>query len=397
MPWAQDQCFQEHAAPQPADNLPGNSNQFCANESVAHARLRSLDSAASGFVQAGLFQTPQNVSEGVGPDGLSIVSTPTGPTAYASPSALVKTLSPGSCVATRPLMHQGEPRLYQSPGPLESHRLVPVWCEHGCGPKEKSDFNRHLQPGLGSSVRGQPVSCLLSSSEKRLYINCLEMRAVFLALKTFLPDLAGHHVLVRTDNMSVVSYINRQGGTRSFNLYTMAKHLLLWAHSNLRSLRAAHVLGILNQGADMLSRGNVPPEEWSLHPQTVQLIWSVFGRADLDLFASKDNSHCPTFFSKDRDALAHEWPSLPLYAFPPVSMLPQVIKRIREHKCAILLIAPLWKTQIWFPELARLLETLWPIPLRRDLLTQANRTICHPRHELWALHGYFGITVGRRV
>ncbi|XP_053085457.1 uncharacterized protein LOC117596033 [Pangasianodon hypophthalmus] len=34
------------------------------------------------------------------------------------------------------------------------------------------------------------------------------MLAVFLALKHFLPDLRGRHVLVRTDNTAVVSYIN---------------------------------------------------------------------------------------------------------------------------------------------------------------------------------------------
>ncbi len=40
-------------------------------------------------------------------------------------------------------------------------------------------------------------------------------------------------------------------------------------------------------------------------------LWQV------DLFAFKENSHCPTYYSKDRDALAHDWPNLLLYAFPP--------------------------------------------------------------------------------
>ncbi len=42
-------------------------------------------------------------------------------------------------------------------------------------------------------------------------INRLELGAVFLALKDFWPQLEQRHVL-RTDNMSVVSYINHQGG-----------------------------------------------------------------------------------------------------------------------------------------------------------------------------------------
>ncbi|XP_056088591.1 trichohyalin [Rhinichthys klamathensis goyatoka] len=58
--------------------------------------------------------------------------------------------------------------------------------------------------------------------------------------------------------MSVVAYINRQGGIRSGNLYAMARDLLMWAQANLSSLRAAHIPGVQNVGADMLSRGNTP-------------------------------------------------------------------------------------------------------------------------------------------
>ncbi len=51
-----------------------------------------------------------------------------------------------------------------------------------------------------------------------------------------------------------------------------------------------HVPGKMNQGADMLSRNNVSSEEWTLHLLTVHKIWEAFGRARVDLFASKDNS-----------------------------------------------------------------------------------------------------------
>lgn len=176
----------------------------------------------------------------------------------------------------------------------------------------------------------------------------------------------------------------------------MARLLLLWAHANLRPLRGAHVPGILNQGADMLSRDNVNPGEWSLHPQVAQTIWSIFSKAEVDLFASEGNALCPIFFLKKRDALAHIWPNLLPYAFPSVSMLPQVIERIWDSKCLVLLIAPLWPSRTWFPELVELLKTApWPITLTKDLFTQADGSIWHPRPDLWALHvwplnGYLG-------
>ncbi|KAI2652720.1 ORF V: Enzymatic polyprotein [Labeo rohita] len=223
--------------------------------------------------------------------------------------------------------------------------------------------------GWGALCDGSPAFGLWSKAEDGFHINCLEMLAVCHALCAFLPDLKGHHVLVRSDSMTVVSYINRQGGLSSRLLFTLVKDLLEWAQCNLASLRAVHVPGKLNQGADMLSRSNVPSGEWMLHPQTVQKIWEVFGKAEVDLFASKDNSHCPIYFSKERDALAHDWPNLLLYAFPPTSLIPQILKRVREQRHKLLLVAPLWRTQPWFPELCQLLcAAPWPIPLRRDLL-----------------------------
>ncbi len=73
-------------------------------------------------------------------------------------------------------------------------------------------------------------------------------------------------------------------------------------------------LGKLNLGADMLSRSNEPSDEWTLHPQMVQEIWGIFVRPEVDRFTSEDGTHCQTYFSKDRDALAHDWPNLLLFA-----------------------------------------------------------------------------------
>ncbi|KAL0166048.1 hypothetical protein M9458_037892, partial [Cirrhinus mrigala] len=83
----------------------------------------------------------------------------------------------------------------------------------------------------------------------------------------------GHHVLVRTDNRAVVSYINHQGGLCSCPLYRLAHQILLWAQRKLLSLRALHIPGHLSHGADVLLRQEPRPGEWRLHPQVVELIY----------------------------------------------------------------------------------------------------------------------------
>ena len=54
-----------------------------------------------------------------------------------------------------------------------------------------------------------------SLPKSKLHINCLELKAVFLALKEFQDLCSDKIVLVATDNTTVVSYINKEGGMRS--------------------------------------------------------------------------------------------------------------------------------------------------------------------------------------
>ncbi len=212
---------------------------------------------------------------------------------------------------------------------------------------------------------GKAASGLWTGPQLLWHINCLKLLTVHLALRQFRPLLLGKHVLVRTDNTAAVPYINRMGGIRSHRMSQLAHHLLLWSHTQLKSLRAVHIPGELNRAADALSRQLTFPGEWRLHPETIRLIWSQFGEAQVDLFASRESSHCQLYFSLTEgplgtDALAHSWPrALCKYAFPPVSLLAQTLCKVREDEEQVLLVAPFWPTQTWFPELI-LLATAHP-------------------------------------
>ncbi len=151
--------------------------------------------------------------------------------------------------------------------------------------------------GWGAVMSGHPARGLRSGRHLTWHINCLEMLAVFRALKHFLPDLRDRHVVVRTDNTAVVSYINHQRGLRSRPLYKLAHQILVWSQGKLLSLRAVHISGHLNMGADILSRQGPRPGEWMLHPEVVKQIWRVFGQAQVDLFATQDTLQCPLWFS----------------------------------------------------------------------------------------------------
>lgn len=70
-----------------------------------------------------------------------------------------------------------------------------------------------------------------------------------------------------------------------------------------------------------------------------------------------------------------------------VALLPQVIRQVKETKCSLLLITPLWRNQVWFLEMIQLLSVApWLIPLRKDLISPVQFMIWHPQLELWILH-----------
>ena len=248
--------------------------------------------------------------------------------------------------------------------------------------------------GWGATHEGRAVGGTWDCSLRNAHINYLELMAVFLALKHFLPFLQHSHVLVRSDNTTTVSYINRQGGLRSQQLHMLAHRLILWSDAHLLSLRASHIRGVENLGADLMSRGGYRYAEWSLHPAVITQIWERFGQPQIDLFASTENAKCPLFFSMRGastlgvDALAHKWPTTLLYAFPPLTLIIPTLERVRQQRLSVILIAPQWGH--WVADIMPLLHGQpWPLPLRRDLVSQARGQIFHPQPEhlaLWAWH-----------
>ncbi len=129
--------------------------------------------------------------------------------------------------------------------------------------------------GWGAVMSGRSAQGLWEGHHLTWHINCLEMLAIFRSLRHFLPDQWGHHVLVRTDNTLVVSYINRQWCLRSCPLYRLAHWILLWAQGKLLSLRAVYIPGFLNQGVDIFSRQALRPGNGGSTPRW----WSSSGKS----------------------------------------------------------------------------------------------------------------------
>ena len=202
-----------------------------------------------------------------------------------------------------------------------------------------------------------------SSREKKLHINSLEFKAVFFGFLCFFRYTFNCSILIHSDNISVITYINNQGGTSSARLCDMGISLWEFCIKRNITISAVHLPGVDNSKADRLSRMENSDHSYSISEEYFELLYNfVAFPLKVDCFASRLNYKLDKFFSRYHDpfsswvdAFSVHW-SDHVYLFPPVPIIHRVISKFIADKTGHgLLICPYWPSQFWFPSLLNLL------------------------------------------
>ncbi|CAG2227118.1 unnamed protein product [Mytilus edulis] len=130
-------------------------------------------------------------------------------------------------------------------------------------------------------------------------------------------------------------------------------------------------------------------------PQSIQSGNSISGNNTsvgaprVDLFAINLNYKVQVFMSPVPDpkpyavdCMSVPWDGMFAYAFPPFRFLSEVLRVISTEQGLVILIAPAWPKQAWFPDLLYL-SCARPLvlPVRYNLLSQFKGKILHPNPE----------------
>ena len=116
----------------------------------------------------------------------------------------------------------------------------------------------------------------------------------------------------------------------------------------------------------------------------------------IDLFATKFSKRLPLYVSPVPDpeawavdALSFSWTNLQGYAFPPFPILGKVLRKAREDSASLILVAPHWPAQAWFPDLLAL-SHVPPIKFRLSpkALVQPRSGVPHANPDLLNLHAW---------
>lgn len=216
--------------------------------------------------------------------------------------------------------------------------------------------------GWGAYCDGKRAGGEWKIEERDFHINYLELLAVFLGLKCFVRNKKNLNLLLRIDNTTAISYVNRMGGIQFPHLNNLSRMIWQWCEERKIWIFASYINTKDNVEADQESRN--PDIELQLSNSNFQQIVSKFGRPEIDLFASRTSAKCNSYVSwrPDPDALTVDaftlnWKSYYFYAFPPFSIILRCIQKIINEEAKGILVFPYWPSQPWFPMLIDLLNS----------------------------------------
>ena len=137
--------------------------------------------------------------------------------------------------------------------------------------------------GYGAFCEGEGIQAPWIGDKKGLHINILEMHAALIALEHFTRNIPESSILMKIDNKTALSYINKMGGTRSQVLTDLALQFWELVLNRKLILRAEYIKSEDNVAADLLSRRRIRKSEWSLHPHVFSAITQKWGLPTVDL------------------------------------------------------------------------------------------------------------------
>ena len=101
--------------------------------------------------------------------------------------------------------------------------------------------------------------------------------------------------------------------------------------------------------------------EWQLDPVIFRQLQTTFGHFQIDLFATRVNTQCATYFAwkpdpqaSGIDAFAQPWNYKLMYGFLPFSLIGRTLQRLEQEGRRAVLIVPFWPTQHWWGRLLRM-------------------------------------------
>lgn len=223
-------------------------------------------------------------------------------------------------------------------------------------------FSDASKTGWGGNCGTEKTNGFWEENEKKYHINYLELLAAYNALRSFAKEIKNGNILLRIDNTTAIACINKMGSVQYDTLNKISQKIWRWCEKRKNFVFASYISSSKNTVADSESRAKASRNEYQLSNISFQEIIKVFGRPNIDLFATYLNKKCTKFISWKPDpesfcvdAFTVPWNKEYFYAFPPFCLVSKVLEKIIQEKAVGIVIVPDWPSQSWFPLFIKLL------------------------------------------
>eukprot|EP00873_Tetraselmis_striata_P018170 jgi/Tetstr1/438434/TSEL_026991.t1 len=236
--------------------------------------------------------------------------------------------------------------------------------------------------GWGAVLNGRlEARGFWGAADERQHITWKELKAVRLAVESFLPHLAGRRVLLHEDNQAVCNVLV---GLTSRSPAMMAELRKLWylLVSNGAHITARYIRSAANVWADRLSR-HLDSDDWQLDPVMFAELEAMWGAHSVDRFASAMNAMLPRYNAAWLDPGCEAVDSLHLsdaewrrennYCNPPWPLVPDLVQKLRQSGAAATVVAPRWEGKVWHQALTEMAVAERVVLPRRDLFRPGRR------------------------
>jgi hypothetical protein len=221
--------------------------------------------------------------------------------------------------------------------------------------------------------------------DRHQHMSWKELRAVRLAIESFLPQLRARNVLLHEYNTAVVATMSKLT-TRSPIMMTELRRLWHMLDINDIVIRPRYMRSGANIWAVSLSR-ELDRDNCQLNPRIFSYLQAKWGGHFTDRFASMENAQLPRFNAKWRDPKCEDVDCLHFsdaaclcevnYCNPPWDALPSLFAKLHLSGAKATVIAPYWPHNSWSQQLHNMAPETIHFPASRDMFFP----IRHGSHE----------------
>ena len=212
-----------------------------------------------------------------------------------------------------------------------------------------------------------PAAGFWAPEEIDFHITWKELRTVRLAVTHFLPQLAGHRVCLREDNMAVVWILTHFVSRSPVLMAELRKLAFVLEHADIE-LRPLYIRSAENVLADYASRLAFSGD-FMLESKLFDRVVEWWGPCTVDAFASPATAMLPRYWApapiagaEAADAFAQVWRGERLWIHPPPSLLLHVVQMLEATGADAIVCAPHWPGAAWFGPLRELSEEVATFP-----------------------------------